>query len=290
MTKREIDEKLDEIIDFSGVEFFLDTPVKRYSSGMRVRLAFSVAAHLDPEILLIDEVLAVGDYSFQKKCLGKMDEVSKTGKTVLFVSHQLSMIRTLCNKSILLDKGKIIAEGLVEDIIKKYVTSFGDYHFDLSLKDEIIKKTKTDESFKVIDFDILQNQLNHTIFINSEPLTIKIHYKVLSDMVNFRLMVDLLDTYKDLIFRSFHDDMNEKPTKISKGEYISKVEIPHYFLAPKVYNIVINATIHNDRMLIKNGMTLPLKIEQSGIYNKAYPGDPIRGIIAPALSWETMKL
>ena len=102
MTKKEIDRKLDEIIDFSGVEKFIDTPVKRYSSGMRVRLAFSVAAHLDPEILLIDEVLAVGDAEFQKKCLGKMDEVARGGRTVLFVSHNMGAIGQLCNKSILI--------------------------------------------------------------------------------------------------------------------------------------------------------------------------------------------
>ena len=290
MTKREIDRKLDEIINFSGVEKFLDTPVKRYSSGMRVRLAFSVAAHLDPEILLIDEVLAVGDYSFQKKCLGKMDEVSKSGKTVLFVSHQLSMIKTLCNRSILLDNGKIILEGSVDEVIQKYVKSSEDLINDSLSKRELIKNSKNDKFFQVIDFEILQDNFKSAIFINSESLTIKIHYKILNEMENFRLNVDMLDTYQSLIFQSFHDDMNEEPTKVSKGEYISRVDIPKYFLAPKVYYLRINASIHNDRMLVKDGIIFPLKIERSGLYNKAYPGDPIRGIIAPALHWETIRL
>ena len=210
-----------------------------------------------------------------------MDEVSKSGKTVIFVSHQLSMIRTLCDKSILLEKGRIVTTGLVNDVIKEYVQSFSDPNFDLLSKNEIITKAKTDDLFQIVDFEIVQNQLTQTIFVNSEPLTIKIHYKILSEMTNFRVTVDLLDSYKNLVFRSFQDDMNEEPTKISKGEYISSVEIPNYFLAPKDYSFVINATIHNDRMLIKDGITLPIKIEQSGLYNKAYPGDPIRGIIAP---------
>lgn len=122
MKKREIDRKLDEIIDFSGVEQFIDTPVKRYSSGMYVRLAFAVAAHLDPEILVVDEVLAVGDAEFQKKCLGKMDDVSKKeGRTVLFVSHNLDAIAQLCKDSILVEKGKVDVYGPVKEVICEYL-------------------------------------------------------------------------------------------------------------------------------------------------------------------------
>jgi len=120
MTKKEIDFKLGEIVDFSGVEKFMDTPVKRYSSGMRVRLAFSVAAHLDPEILLIDEVLAVGDAEFQKKCLGKMDEVAKGGRTVLFVSHNMGAIKNISNKTILINNGQVMFEGDFDSALKLY--------------------------------------------------------------------------------------------------------------------------------------------------------------------------
>ncbi|GHB23845.1 ABC transporter ATP-binding protein [Mongoliitalea lutea] len=124
MTRREIDSKLDEIIDFSGVEKFIDTPVKFYSSGMKVRLGFSVAAHLDPEILIIDEVLAVGDYEFQKKCLGKMEDVSKNqGRTVLFVSHQMDAIKNLCQKGLILKNGTIVSSGLIEKVISEYLDS-----------------------------------------------------------------------------------------------------------------------------------------------------------------------
>jgi lipopolysaccharide transport system ATP-binding protein len=122
MTRKEIDKKFDEIVDFSGIEKFVDTPVKFYSSGMKVRLGFSVAAYLEPEILIVDEVLAVGDYEFQKKCLGKMNEVSKwEGRTILFVSHQLSMISSLCNRTILMDKGKILFDGNTQMAISTYL-------------------------------------------------------------------------------------------------------------------------------------------------------------------------
>ncbi|WP_339879065.1 ABC transporter ATP-binding protein [uncultured Algoriphagus sp.] len=125
MTRREIDSKLDEIIDFSGVEKFIDTPVKFYSSGMKVRLGFSVAAHLEPEILIIDEVLAVGDFEFQKKCLGKMEDVSlNQGRTVLFVSHQMDAIKSLCKTSLVLEKGKINFIGDIATGINMYVGSY----------------------------------------------------------------------------------------------------------------------------------------------------------------------
>jgi len=123
MTRSEIKRKFDEIVDFAGVEHFLDTPVKRFSSGMAVRLGFSVAAHLEPEILVVDEVLAVGDVSFQKKCIGKMDSVAKEGRTILFVSHQMQAIANLCNRAILLDRGKISHHGDTGDVISTYLNN-----------------------------------------------------------------------------------------------------------------------------------------------------------------------
>ncbi len=121
MTKREIRSKFDEIVEFSGVERYIDTPVKRYSSGMMVRLGFAVAAHLEPEILVVDEVLAVGDAEFQKKCLGKMKDVSMQGRTILFVSHNMAAVKSLCSKAILLEKGKKIFDGPTDAVIMRYL-------------------------------------------------------------------------------------------------------------------------------------------------------------------------
>jgi lipopolysaccharide transport system ATP-binding protein len=126
MRKREIDEKFDEIVKFSEIETFIDTPVKRYSSGMYVRLAFAVAAHLEPDILIVDEVLAVGDFQFQKKCLGMMDNVAKGGRTVLFVSHNMSAIQSLCERVLLIDHGSIMADGKANEVVRQYVTSVRD--------------------------------------------------------------------------------------------------------------------------------------------------------------------
>jgi len=124
MTRAEIVRKFDEIVEFSGVEEFLDTPVKRYSSGMYVRLAFAVAAHLEPEILIVDEVLAVGDAAFQKKCIGKMENFAQGGRTVLFVSHNMDAVRTLCQRAILFDGGKIRADGYVDSVVEDYCSGF----------------------------------------------------------------------------------------------------------------------------------------------------------------------
>jgi lipopolysaccharide transport system ATP-binding protein len=121
MSRREIQQKFDEIVDFSGVEKFLDMPVKRYSSGMYVRLAFAVAAHLEPEILIVDEVLAVGDAEFQKKCLGKIGDVAKSGRTVLFVSHNMAAVESLCSRCVLLSGGRLEQEGTAEEVISQYL-------------------------------------------------------------------------------------------------------------------------------------------------------------------------
>lgn len=122
MSRAEIRQKFDEIVEFSGVEHFLDTPVKRYSSGMYVRLAFAVAAHLEPEVLIVDEVLAVGDAAFQRKCLGKMDEVARTGRTVLFVSHNMAAVAQLCNRVLLLEQGRVVMEGGTDEAVARYLS------------------------------------------------------------------------------------------------------------------------------------------------------------------------
>ena len=135
MKRHEINAQFDEIVDFSGVEQFLDTPIKRYSSGMSVRLAFAVAAHLQSDIMILDEVLSVGDVAFQRKCLNKMNDVAGSGRTVLFVSHNMPMITALCKSGIFLQKGKVVAEGTADDIVKLYMQSLQGNEQGLSLTD-----------------------------------------------------------------------------------------------------------------------------------------------------------
>ncbi len=161
MTKKEINRKFDEIVDFSGVERYIDTPVKRYSSGMYVRLAFAVAAHLESEILIIDEVLAVGDAEFQKKCLGKMGDISKgEGRTVLFVSHNMAAVKTLCNKGIVLEHGKCVFDGNVTDAISYYLK--GDA--------ETQNKKTFGNDYNKASFTLHEISLRNTNRTNDEPL------------------------------------------------------------------------------------------------------------------------
>jgi lipopolysaccharide transport system ATP-binding protein len=175
MTKNEIDRKFDAIVDFSGVERFVDTPVKRFSSGMQVRLAFAVAAHLEPEILIIDEVLAVGDAAFQKKCLGKMQDVASEGRTILFVSHDLAAVEKLCSRAIFLEGGRCQMDGPPAQTIARYQSSLGQGAFlDLT--------TRSDRKGQgLVKFTRLQTLDEHgterSVFLSGKPLRVRMHYR-----------------------------------------------------------------------------------------------------------------
>ncbi|MEY4293004.1 MAG: hypothetical protein RIQ61_1402 [Bacteroidota bacterium] len=173
MRKKEIDRKLEEIIDFSGVERYIDTPVKRYSSGMYVRLAFAVAAHLESEILIVDEVLAVGDAEFQKKCLGKMGEVSKgEGRTVLFVSHNMEAVKSLCNKAISLNNGKLYEQGVVNKVVEKYYNT-------QPINEHIFINEHLNSISEIDLLEVkIENESNTSMFFIEEELKIKIKYKL----------------------------------------------------------------------------------------------------------------
>ena len=174
MSKKDIDRKFDEIVEFSGVEKFLDTPIKRYSSGMKVRLAFSVAAHLEPEILIIDEVLAVGDAAFQKKCLGKMQDVAHEGRTVLFVSHQLGAVNDLCTTCYLMSGGSIAGSGTPEEVIKQYLDTGQKAVGSIDLRNWSMERSG--EGPMRVEYAELSNQSGEItpFFDYGEPLTIKL--------------------------------------------------------------------------------------------------------------------
>ena len=177
MSRKEIDRKFDEIVDFAEIEKFVDTPVKRYSSGMYVRLAFAVAAHLEPEILLVDEVLAVGDAAFQKKCLGKMSDVAKEGRTVLFVSHNMASVESLCPNVMILKSGRIAFSGESSLGIKTYLTTM---ETALITDGEFSKKLHVISSFRVID----QQGMFKTSFTIGEPFILEIGLKPNDNLKN----------------------------------------------------------------------------------------------------------
>ncbi len=195
MNKKEIKSKFDEIVDFSGIKKFLDTPVKRYSSGMYVRLAFAVAAHLEPEILIIDEVLAVGDAEFQKKCLGKMGEVAKGGRTVIFVSHNMGAVRSLCNKGVLLNKGTLEDVGETNNIIDRYISNQDLISQDNDISKKI-KKNRINFSSKdveLIDIKFEKNQNLFCQFATDEDIILKYTVKGNRKVNNFRINATLFN-------------------------------------------------------------------------------------------------
>jgi lipopolysaccharide transport system ATP-binding protein len=290
MRKTEIDRKFDEIVDFSGVDKFIDTPVKRFSSGMYVRLAFAVAAHLEPEILIVDEVLAVGDAEFQKKCLGKMGDVAHEGRTVLFVSHNMQAIRQLCNETIWINGGFLKERGATQNIVNKYlkasniISSGGDIN-------ALIEKLPPDPVLKLEEISIHQeDQPVQQIVLNGKPLDFKIRYKVIQKTTGFRVYIDLLDEELNLLFRSFHDNDADGIPLTDQGTYVSQVSIPADMLAPKEYFVKISACIFNVRTILPlDGILIPISVQNSGNYNKAYASDTIRGKLAPVLQWKTIK-
>lgn len=289
MSRTEIKAKFDEIVAFAEVEKFLDTPVKRYSSGMYVRLAFAVAAHLEPEILVIDEVLAVGDAAFQKKCLSKMDDVSKEGRTILFVSHNMQAIKQLCNKFIYLKDGKLIEIGNEEEIISHYLKNSQDMITGAKQIESIISNLPEDKIFKLMSINLIQNDIKiYELIENGRDLNIIIEYEVFEKISGLRIFIDIVDEYDTLIFRSFHDEQNNDIPILLEGSYISSVIIPKNLLGPISYTLKVHGGIHNMRNLFT--INIPILVENSGQYNQAYLGDTFRGKLGIVLAWKIDKL
>lgn len=220
MTKKEITSKLDEIIDFSGCERYIDTPVKRYSSGMTVRLAFAVAAFLEPEILVVDEVLAVGDAEFQKKAIGKMQDISRNGgRTVLFVSHNLGSVKTLCNRGILLENGKINIDDEIDSVLSTYQKnekSQSNYHIEKSNKDLYLKSAK---------INAISNNFNSS---DSIPIVFEI-YSTLSVLKSKYLLISVLDNFDQTLFSC--------EIELVSGRNIYELELPSKTLVKGSYKI-----------------------------------------------------
>lgn len=228
MRKKEIEKKFDEIVAFSGIDKFLDTPVKRYSSGMYVRLAFAVAAHMEPDILIVDEVLAVGDTEFQKKCLGKMDEITKNqNRTILFVSHNLEAVKNLCTRSIVLDKGRIVFEGDTHDALQAYASMQSDgvvrVNSGVFNKNRRGSGTLSFTQIDILDFGNAQKN----IFSVGERVRFKMSYEVYARMKGLHVNVCFFsDKARDLLVTDMRYEIkSEMVEKGDKGSVILEVTL-----------------------------------------------------------------
>ena len=234
MTKKEIERKFDEIVDFSGVEQFIDTPVKRYSSGMRVRLAFAVAAHLEPEILLIDEVLAVGDVDFQNKCLSKMNSMSNSGRTILFVSHNMGAIQSLCSRVILIDNGKIISDGNANTVVSEYMT--------LGLSQDYEKlwsehEMPGDDIAKLKAIRVKDN--NCMSFTVRDEIKLETEFIIYNDSNYLDISYYVYNQRGELVFTTINDFFTEDKLK-TNGNYKIQCTIPGDFLNEGQYFLQVS--------------------------------------------------
>jgi len=247
MPKRHIDKKFDEIVAFAEVEKFLDTPVKRFSSGMFARLGFAIAAHLDPDILIADEVLAVGDSNFQKKCLGKLGEMGEEGRTVLFVSHDIGSVLSLCNKGIYLEKGRIVASGDIDTCVNAYMRESTLQAFQWS-------GDLGDEHIRVYAARVLNT---HEYILQGEKTPIEIEYEVLNPHQNLDLCVSVWNRRHQFLARSRASEEVEHYQKLlSPGRKKTCFELDSNLFHEGEYTLHIEALIHHVKWIIANQIVL----------------------------------
>ncbi len=246
MKKQEIDQKFDEIVSFAEVEPFIDTPVKRYSSGMKVRLAFGVAAHLEPEILLVDEVLAVGDAAFQSKCLGKMSDVSRQGRTVLFVSHSMAAIRQLCTRAVVIRQGKLVADGDTNEMIDWYLASLDAQKSGNSLETTVERLGNGKLRFVQATLED-QNGRKTTHPISGDPLTATLSFHANEPLICVTFLMTIYNQY-GVAVSHFSVVSGGKKFRVQQGNGVTRCEIPRLPLPLGRYRIDIAAFDEGGRL------------------------------------------
>ena len=286
MRREEIERKFDEIVAFSEVEKFIDTPVKRFSSGMYLRLAFAVAAHLEPQILVVDEVLAVGDAEFQRKCLGKMNDVAKEGRTVIFVSHNMSAILRLTEETILLDQGRIILRAPTPQAVDHYMASgfsqSGERTWEI---DEIPTGAAP---FRPIALRVSDhNQRRFDRVRSTDPIYIEVEYTLDAPIKGLRVGIYVQTTRGEFVLTSFDTDSNQQYERYSvrsEGHYISKCTLPPDFLNEGQYVLGINASSYKVKRYFQDENALVFTVDGAGAPGKQWPERRL-GPVRPRLEW-----
>jgi lipopolysaccharide transport system ATP-binding protein len=286
MSQREIKRKFDEIVAFAEVEQFLDTPVKRYSSGMYVRLAFAVAAHLEPEIMFVDEVLAVGDYNFQRKCLGKMQEMTGIdGRTVLFVSHNMNAVTSLCARCILLVDGKIKTAGRPDEVVEAYLDT-GAANEEIRL--QWARSIPSGKRAFIEHIALNANGNKSGYFDFKEPLSLTIQYRLVTDLYGARCAIEVCNSVA-VIFKSFDTDKNSSLLGQRKsGLYAATVNLPKELLKPGRYFINVDLAIPQGASIDRIDQAIRFEIVLKDVYAATVSFAPHRrGIVAFNSDWTT---
>ncbi len=289
MTRREIKSKFDEIVDFSGVEKYIDTPVKRYSSGMYVRLAFAVAAHLEPEILIVDEVLAVGDAEFQKKALGKMKDVSQgQGRTVLFVSHNMAAIKNLCTNGMIMTNGTCTFSGEINTAIDRYLKPNDENRQVQGIIEWPKGEQPGGDEVKLTSIRLLNevNEVAHS-FYTSSSITLEINYEILREVSGSRIVLQLLDKNGVVAFASTNH-LSDGERK-DRGFYSTTCIIPENLLNKGRYEIFLHIGIPGIKMLLKSQSFLSFDTILMGNQGSNFD-ENWTGVVAPRLQWKTIKM
>lgn len=289
MRKAEIDRKFDEIVAFAEVEKFVDTPVKRYSSGMYLRLAFAVAAHLEPEILLVDEVLAVGDAAFQKKCLGKMGEVGRSGRTILFVSHNMAAITRLCHRAVWLERGRLHAFGDVHEVIARYLAAGADGRGEMSFSEDL-DQCPGSEYVRLTAVRVRNHEGAVTNVLDIRfPFSVEMVYRILRPTANLRLGLRIVAHDGTVVFSTRDlDDGNEARVR-NPGDYISRCTIPGNFLDYGQYFVSFGADFPMTRGHFALDQALAFRIEPTGGAG-GHVADGRSGLLRLHLPWVIEQL
>ncbi len=292
LRKRDVDKIFDEIVDFAGVEKFLDTPVKRYSSGMKVRLGFAVAAHLDPEVLIVDEVLAVGDADFKRKCLGKMEEIGESGRTILFVSHNMPQVTRLCSRVLMMENGQVIKDGGPHEVVEAYLSSGKkrvarqDWpDLDSAPGGEIARLRSI--SVRNGSGDVSES------FDIREPITLRIEFDCLKAGHELLPGFSVCNEEMQILFSSIDIEPKWAGTEREPGRYVAEIEIPGNFLAEGT--MLVNTAVRQWQPAQTLEYFVPEAIAfqvidsfEGDSARGQYPGD-LAGVVRPKLEWRTER-
>ena len=291
MSRKDVDRRFDEIVEFAGVERHIDTPVKWYSSGMYVRLGFAVAAHLEPDILIVDEVLAVGDAEFQKRCLGRMGESVAEGRTVLLVSHNMQAVRRLCREGMLFEKGRIVAQGDVESVIRTFLASVESPELGRRRWEDPSDRPG-DELFRIVEVRITDEGGNpSTSFFSSRPIHVTMEFDLARTDPSLTVGFDLVTVDGVPVFRSYQTDVSEHETPpLVAGRNALQCTIPPGLLNAGRYVLNLRVSLHGVKWIVHSDGVLYFDVvadHGESLFLNHPDGRP--GVVAPVLGWTSVE-